>query len=231
VRPGWPRLAKAIVVGCFFAIILAVLVLSRMLGIPGGWTYIKLWAPLLGLAYWPLAWQILRRRYGERRFEQEQVNRRRSEMTMMRVVFVYLLPVFALGFVVLALIDIGPSWRAAHGGGRVGTLRLDSRSCRSHTCTWQGQFRSDDGTILRPDVLMHDGVARSARVGDEIRARDTGDRTGVFALTGSTGWMDNAAILGVSIGYLIGWALWLIRPIRWPRRRRRRGPVELPGLQ
>jgi hypothetical protein len=139
----------------------------------------------------------------------------------------YVLPVFATVFLAFGLVDIGPAWRAAHGGGHAGTLTLQSRFCNRWNCTWRGQFRSDDAAARRDNVRMHDAVPEGPQVGSELPARDAGDRTGVFAQSNSNSWHIDAVFLVASGGFLAGWAGWLIIAARRGRRGTR--PTAIPG--
>jgi len=73
--------------------------------------------------------------------------------------------------------------------------------------------------------MMHDNIANGRAVGDRVRARDTGDRTGVFAETGSDSWTYDAGFMLLGGGYLLCWAGWL----EYARRRRRAGRPTMAG--
>ncbi|MBO0867039.1 MAG: hypothetical protein J2P15_00600 [Micromonosporaceae bacterium] len=148
------------------------------------------------------------------------------------VMFAFVLPLFSIVLLVFLARDAGPAVRAGLGDGRAGTLHLTQKTCLPHSCSWFGTFRSDDGTEVRSHVLMQDYPPGGAKVGDDIRARDTGDRSGVFAETGSRAWLFMAFLAVLSGGYLIGSTVWVARRLagKWrPAGRKRPAPVELPG--
>src|SRR5690242_11361912 len=107
----------------------------------------------------------------------------------------YVVPIFALLLLVYGAMDIGPSWQAGHGGGRPGTFTGRERSCGRRLCDWRGEFHSDDGTLVRNDVTMRDTLPDSTQLGDNVRARDTGDLEGVFAESGSQVWRGPALLV------------------------------------
>jgi hypothetical protein len=224
---GWPLPAKLVAgAGVGVAILLVGSILT-LTGVSGVWRHFQLWTPVVAIAYWPLAYMALRRRYGVQRTEWEQAKQRRSGERAYRILFGYFLPLGAVVVLILFAIDVGPAVRAARGDGRPGTLWLTTQSCSHNHCDWYGDFRSDDGQLVRGHVLMHDGVPAGARSGDQFRALDAGDRSGVFAVSGSRAWMPIVLMGAVSGGYLIGWVRWVIgrRPTR-----RRPAEVQVPGL-
>lgn len=192
---------------------------------PGhGWRYGRLWGGLLAFIYWPVCLALLARRYGDERVARHEKSSQAASAKYLRWVFIYLVPPVALLGIVLGLIDLGPSWSAAHGGGVTGTFAVRTRECGNH-CVLHGDFVGDDGTVRR-GVLMHDNPKAGALVGATMPARDTGDRTGVFAVSGSTDWYYEVIVLVMSGGYLVGWFLWLgWRLVR--RRPRRPSEVDL----
>lgn len=192
---------------------------------PGsGWRHYKVWIPLFAAAYWPLAFLAFDRRYGEERMAGWVTHQHSRLDVWMRRTLRYVLPVIALFFLVICLVDIGPSWRAAHGGGVVGTLTLTSSHCHNGGCTWSGDFGGAGGRATRQGVLMHDAMPTGAYVGEQLVARDTGDLTGVFAVNSSSDWQDVAALGAVSAAYLVGWMIWIVRD-----QLARRRPVTDPG--
>src|SRR5690242_2958223 len=103
------------------------------------------------------------------------------------------------------------------GGGedRAGRrfLRTGRRGHRRHRAGVPGSGLA----VGRDNTMMHDSIANGRAVGDRVRARDTGDRTGVFAETGSDSWTYDAGFMLLGGGYLLCWAGWL----EYARRRRR----------
>lgn len=190
---------------------------------PGhGWRYGRVWGGPLALLCWPVCLALLTHRHGEQRVARHEESNRAAKAKYTRWLLIYFLPVVAGFMIVVSLIDLGPSWSAAHGGGVTGTFIVHTRDCGNRSCQLRGDFIGDDGT-LRVDVLMHDNPKAGAPVGATIPARDTGDRTGVFAASGSTDWYYELILLVLAGGYLIGWFLWLV----WRLVRRRSRPSEV----
>jgi tetratricopeptide (TPR) repeat protein len=103
--------------------------------------------------------------------------------------------------------DLGPAVRASNGDGTPGTIVLTRQECTPRSCSWFGDFTSDDGTLARTDAAMQEGVPADAKVGDRLRAIDTGASDGVFPPTGSTEWMLILIFLVVGVVLLLGWVL------------------------
>jgi hypothetical protein len=209
--------------GCLAVLIFAVLTFAfagalKLFGASGRWDY-GLSVPLVGVVYWPLAWWTLIW------YNHERPRRRPSrwrwpslrKLPWMAILWGYLLP-FAAAFVIaLSAVDFSTTWPAAHGGGRPGTLLLQSESCRKGNCTWSGRFRSDDGTIVRESVQLRGNAPAGARPGERVRARDTGNRRYVFAEFGSNDWWEDILGFVLATGYLVGWGAVLFMLIRTRR--------------
>ncbi|HEY9409126.1 MAG TPA: hypothetical protein VIP77_06060 [Jiangellaceae bacterium] len=58
----------------------------------------------------------------------------------------------------IALITEGLDGRDALADGPVGTLTPTDRDCGRSSCSWIGEFVSEDGTITRSDVQLRDAV-------------------------------------------------------------------------
>jgi len=194
----------------------------KLFGVAGRWPYV-ISVPLIGVVYWPLVWWTLIWRDLARRWRPSGRRRRRlAKVPWMAIFWGYLMPFVAAFVIVISAVDFGTTWPAAHGGGRPGTLLLRSEHCGRGHCTWSGRFRSDDGTTVRRSVKMADAVPAGARAGDHVRARDTGNRSFVFAESGSFDWWKDILGLGLATVYLLGWGagiLWLIRDHRTAPRR------------
>ena len=122
----------------------------------------------------------------------------------------YLPPAFAVILLVVGVIAVRPSWRAAHGGGTAGAWTISENLCGRRNCEFRGQFRADDGTDVRTDLVFYDPLPETAKVGDSFRARDTGDRNGVFAQSGSNQWHKPALLVLASALLLLAWGTWLV---------------------
>jgi hypothetical protein len=219
-NPGRPTVAKKGAGGWLAVLIFAGLAFAfagglKLFGVSGRWPYV-ISVPLVGAVYWPLAWWALiwRDLRRSRWLPSGSRWRRLRKVPWMVILLGWLMPFVAAFIIVLAAVDFGTTWPAAHGGGRPGTLLLQSGHCRKGHCTWSGQFRSDDGRIIRDSVLMRDGVPAGARVGDRVRARDTGNRGFVFAEYGSSAWRDDIPGFVLLSVYLLGWGACIFIQIR-----------------
>src|SRR5262249_49090443 len=177
--PGRPRVVRKAVAGWLAVLAFAVLAVAfvgvlNLSGVAGGWPY-AISVPLIGVVYWPLAWWTLIW-HGLERPRWRSPGRRLRQVPWMAIFWGYLMPCVAVFVIVIAAVDFGTTWPAAHGGGRPGTLVLRSESCRKAHCTWRGWFRSDDGTIVRESVMMRGAVPAGARAGDRVRAPGSGKR-------------------------------------------------------
>jgi len=225
---GRPAVAKTAAVGCLALLVFAVLIFAlvgvlNLFGVSGSWLY-AISVPLVGVVYWPLVWWTLIWHDLERpRWRLSGWRWRRvRKVPWMVILWGYLMPFVAVFMIVMATVDFGTTWPAAHGGGRPGVLLLQSKSCRK-SCTWHGRFRSDDGAVVRESVMMSDHVPADARVGDQLRARDTGNRSFVFAASGSFDWWGSLVMAALAVLYLLGWGACLFIQIRAWRSSPRRG--------
>lgn len=115
-------------------------------------------------------------------------------------VFVALLGGFLL---YLSLPNAGPVLRAARAGDGVQGIFLAQRlSCVRHpghtACDWEGEFRSDDGTVTHRHVFLYGGADQLA-VGARAPARDIGRTGRVYRHAGTREWVFTAfvALAGV----------------------------------
>ncbi|HEX2315176.1 MAG TPA: hypothetical protein VHJ17_15645 [Thermomonospora sp.] len=140
--------------------------------------------------------------------------RRRSRSPVLTVVLVLV----GLYLLYLALPNVGPVVRAARLDGAPGTFTAERLHCVRHpgheSCSWQGRFRSDDGTVRHEDVWMYGSGRDSLRPGQRVRAFDTGRDGRVYGPGGSREWVPVTlmAALGVT---LLAYAV--LRPGRRPR--------------
>jgi hypothetical protein len=70
------------------------------------------------------------------------------------------------------------------------------------SCSWTGDFTSDDGTDTRYGVGLGSG-GNVHRVGDQVPALDTGDRVNVYPLGGGNDWIFLSAITLVAVVLLV----------------------------
>lgn len=121
------------------------------------------------------------------------------------------------GFLTVSLLDIGPAWSAKLGLGTHGTFTAEKCWRTKTGCFWTGTFVSDNGQILRADVGFDSKIAN---VGQQIPARDTGDRVDVYPMGGGWDWLWTTILLVVSLAALALWILvWLVWPIKERRMR------------
>jgi hypothetical protein len=105
-------------------------------------------------------------------------------------VFIWLMIVFVAMIGLgggIALITEGLAGRDALADGPVGTLTPTDRRCSKESCSWIGEFVSEDGAITRTDVELRDAdrVRRTdpmpARI-DNVRLHDDADRPTVYPI-------------------------------------------------
>jgi hypothetical protein len=136
----------------------------------------------------------------------------------------------AVGMYVSTALAIS-AWRAALGGGHVGTVTLtELRTCgRSdhypdprQRCEWDGDFVSDDGKDVRRSVWLAGSLPPDTKGGDVFRARDTGDSTYVYRVNDNQTWKQATWSGAGSLFALVAGVL-CFKPWTW--RRRLRPPV------
>ncbi|GAA2392434.1 hypothetical protein GCM10010404_57110 [Nonomuraea africana] len=119
--------------------------------------------------------------------------------------FTVAMTLVAVFLLYLATPNVGLVIRAARADGFPGTFTAERLYCVQHpgheSCSWIGTFRSDDGTVRRAEVAMHDSGRESYRAGTETRAIDVGRPNRVYGPEGSQEWMFTALLLlgGVAI--------------------------------
>lgn len=105
----------------------------------------------------------------------------------------------------LAVPNVRPAVRAARADGTPGVFTARRLSCVRHpgheSCSWTGEFHSDDGRIHRTRVALHGSDRKSLRSGTRIAAIDVGRARQVYGPEGSTEWLPTALLLlaGVAI--------------------------------
>ncbi len=120
------------------------------------------------------------------------------------------------------ILALAPAVRAAFGFGTPGVIRLDER-IHAKTTAWIGEFRSDDGRVVRERVSFQpDG--RIHQLGDTVPVLYNPTPGGWFSPGGDSvyprswnfSWTYPAAVTAAWAGVL-AWAAWRLR--RWLRRR------------
>ncbi|MFC4852793.1 hypothetical protein [Actinophytocola glycyrrhizae] len=87
----------------------------------------------------------------------------------------------------VALIADGVAGRDALADGPVGTLIPTDRRCSEESCSWIGEFVSEDGAITRTGVELRD-AGQVGRTGpmpasiDNVRLHDHPDRPAAYAI-------------------------------------------------
>nr|WP_184823496.1 hypothetical protein [Jiangella mangrovi]MBB5788676.1 hypothetical protein [Jiangella mangrovi] len=121
----------------------------------------------------------------------------------------------------IALIAEGLNGRDAVADGPAGTLTPADRQCGRDSCSWIGDFTSDDGTITRSDVELRD--AERVRPGDpmpgwidDVRLRDDADRP--VAYTADYDWGVRTAGGVFLLVFCLVTAALLVRMVRRHRR-------------
>jgi hypothetical protein len=98
----------------------------------------------------------------------------------------------------LAIPNIGPAVRAARADGDRGVFTARTVDCIQHpgheSCSWTGEFRSDDGTIHRARVALYGSDRDSLRPGMETEAVDVGRPYQVYGPGGSREWVFTALL-------------------------------------
>lgn len=107
----------------------------------------------------------------------------------------------------LAVPNIGTVIRAARADGAPGVNTPVRLSCVQHpgheSCFWSGEFRSDDGTIVRQDVEMYGSDRYTNREGEQVPAVDIGLAHRVYGPGGSNEWVFTALLLLAGLAILV----------------------------
>ncbi|SDJ74697.1 hypothetical protein [Nonomuraea jiangxiensis] len=116
---------------------------------------------------------------------------------------------------------LGPALRLAGGDGRPGTFTARHLECVQHpgheTCTWIGDFRSEDGAVRRAGVALAGSDRGTHQAGLPTEAIDVGLAGRVYGPAGSSEWIFTA-ILFLAAPAL---AAFVLAPVAGALRRRR----------
>jgi tetratricopeptide (TPR) repeat protein len=193
-----------------------------------GWTLASVVVALLWAGYCVYSWitpVIVRRLVGVPLPAQREA----GWVCVLRWTGATLALLVGLGCAGLGVVDWGPNWQAAHGGGTTGTLVLTRSDCVLDLCDWYGDFTGDDGSV-RTDVAMQaEYVPEGAQVGDVLRVRDTGARDGLFPESGSDEWISVLLMTVVGVGLVVVGLL--VGPVLSLLRRRPGPPVPSGGAR
>lgn len=123
----------------------------------------------------------------------------------------------ALYLLYLSVPNIGPAVRAARADGTHGMFTARHLQCVQHpgheSCTWNGDFASDDGRIHRTEVSLQGSGRDSLREGAQTEAFDVGRASRVYGPDGSNEWVVIALMVLASAGFLV---LAAVRTVRRP---------------
>jgi len=131
------------------------------------------------------------------------------------------LPVIAVAGFTFGIFDLVPAWQAKAGSGVEGTFTAVREDCGRRSCDWRGDWVATDGSARRTDVILYD-EPDGLTVGQQVAARDTGARNGVFSDEGGYTWLIMTALVVAGVVAAVVWILALVRVIR---RRRTPGPA------
>ncbi|MEQ4721841.1 hypothetical protein [Nonomuraea sp. B19D2] len=135
--------------------------------------------------------------------------------------FTVALTLFACLLAYLATPNLGTVVRAARADGRPGVFVPRELSCIQHpgheSCVWIGEFRSDDGAVVRSGIEMYGSDRATHRAGEPARALDVGAANRVYGPSGSNEWVVTALLLASAAAIL--WFSY-VKPRRGARRPR-----------
>ncbi|GAA4105008.1 hypothetical protein [Actinomadura miaoliensis] len=122
----------------------------------------------------------------------------------------------------LSVPNVAPAVRAAKADGTPGMFTAQRLQCISHpgheSCSWTGEFRSDDGTIRRADVSLYGSGRNSLHEGERTRAFDIGRESRVYGPDGSREWISIALMILVGAAFFVFALVRVRRRIRTPAR-------------
>ncbi|MFE0155188.1 hypothetical protein ACFWY5_49185 [Nonomuraea sp. NPDC059007] len=105
--------------------------------------------------------------------------------------------------------------RAAQGQGRPGTFTAAELDCDRAICSWNGAFRSHDGTEIKGEAWLYGTHADDMQAGDQVEALDTGHAHKVF--TPGTHDLISCSI-ALIVMVILGWyGFWRLRGARRKR--------------
>jgi hypothetical protein len=115
-------------------------------------------------------------------------------------------PAMAVFLLVVAGPDLGDAWSAAHGGGLLGTLHVNSVECGRAGCSLDGGYTSQSGDTRVPHVHL-DADPHGAGVGSDVPVRYFPGHVAVYTSSGSHEWIIIAVLLLASAVGLVVWTL------------------------
>lgn len=122
----------------------------------------------------------------------------------------------ALYLLYLAVPNLGTAIRAAKADGAPGVFTAQKLQCIQHpgheSCSWTGEFRSDDGRTRRTEVSLYGAGRNSLRAGEQTRAFDIGRSYRVYGEAGSREWVFVTLMILVSGAMLTFAGVRILRP-------------------
>ncbi|WP_440102571.1 hypothetical protein [Streptosporangium sp. H16] len=104
-----------------------------------------------------------------------------------------------LSLMLLAAQNVAPARAAAFAEGVPGTFVAREVTCVQHpgheSCSWLGDFRSEDGAIQRRAIAFYGSDRQMFTPGQSARAYDTGRQGHVYGPGGSNEWVAVLALL------------------------------------
>ncbi|WP_106246395.1 hypothetical protein [Nonomuraea fuscirosea] len=131
----------------------------------------------------------------------------------MRFFWWVLVPVLAGLILLAAWREVVPAYTAQFDTGTPGTFTATGRDCSGRTCSWRGNFVSDDGLVVRRGIGLAPG-AEPAAVGDRVAATEVGHKRNVYPRAGSMDWFLITLLATVSLAVLVVWGVGVVRAIR-----------------
>jgi hypothetical protein len=100
---------------------------------------------------------------------------------------------FGAPFMYGGVTEIGPAFRAVHGGGTAGYFIPGERP--GGRAEWFGDFRLTDGTVTRRHTRIADLSKDALHTGVPVAARDTGDPDTVYPRDDQGAWHGPAGVI------------------------------------
>ncbi len=122
--------------------------------------------------------------------------------------------IVSLGFLALSTSDLPKGWDIAHGAGVPGTVTITVEDCGGKSCSYSGDFTSDDGRYHFADVPFDgDGTKGEQRPGIYL---GQGEQPDTIYVPGWSTFVEPLIFAVGSLGVAIVAALFLVVAIREP---------------
>lgn len=160
---------------------------------------------------------------GKRRARRRRRPLARFFVAVLIALWILVPPALAVDAIGIGSVELPAAIRAARGHGRIGTFAVTYHSCGRYTCTWQGDFISNDGTDMRRKVDYTGSPPSGTKVGDRIRAIDTGSFE-VYQYPGSLHWLLDLFLIAFGCAFGGLWGYGQVEYIRKRKKKRRQMP-------